>query len=152
MLLFLPFSLTFREEPVLFVLRQHLSLRGGGAADRTAAAVCFVDFRRGLRDEMDVRRHRGRHRYAQNPSGFDALPFAERVQRMHHRQLIFAIEGFRYLAGRGAQRPDAISAEVRGELIEDANHDLSPPVHMFCILTAFSNSARRLLSLHPHPS
>ena len=46
-----------RDLFVLFVLRQHLSLRGSRTADRTAAAVRLVDFRRGLCDEIDLRRH-----------------------------------------------------------------------------------------------
>lgn len=110
---FIPAGRGFLDDDDLcafLVLAQNLILRAcaGAQTKRIIAGSDLVDLHivgRGLvllRDQIDLRSHRGRHRHTQDVAVCELAPLVMRIQRMNKRHFPFAIQSFRNCTRRRA--------------------------------------------------
>lgn len=76
--------------------------------------------------QIDLRSHGCRYRCADNVALHQPLPLAIIVNRMNQGQFIFAVEGFRYLAGGRIDWSEAVIGEIRARGIIDTNQCSHP--------------------------
>ena len=65
-----------------------------------------------LRDQIDLRGHRRRHRDAKNAAVRELTPLIPLIDGMNKRQFPFAVQRFGYGAGHGRDRAEAVIGKV----------------------------------------